>query len=243
MLEKIVWLALLVIAIVFLCLRLDFIHFRQFTPVFLPGLLIATIGGLILVGQITVRRFRNKPFPPRLLLSAILGILPLIWLVLNLVFTSKDYPAIHDITTDLDDPPQFRLATSDRVPEDNPVDYDPANIPAQMDSYPDIQSLQTSVDKTAAIKAVKTAVEQMGWRTLGETETDAWQIEAVARTPLFGFRDDVVIRITEKHIDARLVTVIDVRSASRVGLGDIGANANRIRAYLEALKNTIDSRD
>ena len=241
MVEKIVWLALLVIAVVFLCLRFDVIHFSQFTPVFLPGLLILTIGGLILVGQITIRFFRKKPFPPRMLGSAILGILPLTLLVFNLVASSNKYPAIHDITTDLDNPPQFHLAIKDRNPKDNPVDYDPANIPVQMESYPDIKSLQTSANKTVAIKAIKTAVEQMGWRRLGETETEAWRLEAVARTPLFGFRDDVVIRITEKNIDTRLVTIIDVRSASRVGLGDIGANAKRINAFYKTLEEIINS--
>jgi uncharacterized protein (DUF1499 family) len=70
----------------------------------------------------------------------------------------------------------------------------------------------------------------MGWE-IAAADAPSGRIEATAKTPWFGFRDDVVIRVASVGAGSR----IDVRSVSRVGRGDLGTNAKRIRAYLEKL--------
>jgi uncharacterized protein (DUF1499 family) len=75
------------------------------------------------------------------------------------------------------------------------------------------------------------AAEGMGWEVVGR-DADTGRIEAVDTTRWFGFKDDIAIRVTPAGAGSR----IDVRSKSRVGRGDLGTNARRIRAYLQRLQ-------
>ncbi len=70
----------------------------------------------------------------------------------------------------------------------------------------------------------------MGWEIVSR-ETAAGTLQAVATTAWFGFKDDVTIRVSPDPQGSR----IDIRSRSRVGRGDVGANARRIRAWRAAL--------
>ena len=71
----------------------------------------------------------------------------------------------------------------------------------------------------------------MGWEVVA-ADPAAGRIEAVATTFWFGFKDDIVVRVAP----AGAGSLIDARSKSRVGVGDLGTNAQRLRAYLERLK-------
>ncbi len=149
------------------------------------------------------------------------------------------YPAIHDITTDWDNPPQFvAILPLRQAAEANPVTYEGAKISDQQRrAYPDITPLTLDLAPADAFpRALKTA-EQLGW-TIVASDPDTGRIEASQRSRWFGFTDDVVVRIAPAGSGSR----IDVRSVSRVGRGDFGVNAARISRYLAALRAASQSR-
>jgi uncharacterized protein (DUF1499 family) len=117
------------------------------------------------------------------------------------------------------------------VPPINDISTDAAEqSEAQRKAYPDIQPLRLAVAPNIAFERAKGVVEEMGWQIVRE-EPSAGRIEAVATTFWFGFKDDVVIRVSADGSGSR----VDVRSKSRVGRGDLGTNAQRIRAYRQRL--------
>jgi len=149
------------------------------------------------------------------------------------------YPSIHDITTDWDNPPQFRAILPLRQAEEaNPVAYEGAKITDQQRrAYPDIAPLTLDWAPTDALtRALKTA-EQLGW-TVVATDLEAGRIEASQRSRWFGFTDDVVIRVAPAGNGSR----VDIRSVSRMGRGDFGVNAMRVRTYLAALRAAAQGR-
>jgi uncharacterized protein (DUF1499 family) len=149
------------------------------------------------------------------------------------------YPSIHDITTDWDNPPQFRAVLPLRQAEEaNPVAYEGAKIgDQQRRAYPDIAPLTLDLAPTDAFtRALKTA-EQLGW-TIVATDPESGRIEASQASRWFGFTDDVVIRVAGAEGGSR----VDIRSVSRMGRGDFGVNATRVRTYLAALRAASPSR-
>jgi uncharacterized protein (DUF1499 family) len=153
------------------------------------------------------------------------------------------YPSIHDITTDWDKPPQFHAVLPLRHVENaNPVAYEGAKVSDQQRrAYPDIAPLTLDLAPTDAFaRALKTA-EQLGWTIVATdppTGSGAGRVEASQRSRWFGFTDDVVIRVAAAESGSR----IDIRSVSRMGRGDFGVNATRVRTYLAALRAAVPSR-
>lgn len=146
--------------------------------------------------------------------------------------TARSVPPIHDITTDLDNPPEFAAVVPLRANDPNPVEYGGPEVAAhQRRAYPDIRPLVLDLQMDQAFERALAAVHEMGWEIV-DVDPAAGRIEATDRTFWFGFRDDVVIRLTP--LNDR--TVVDVRSLSRVGGGDAGTNARRVRDYLEAVE-------
>jgi uncharacterized protein (DUF1499 family) len=149
-------------------------------------------------------------------------------------------PAISDITTDLVNPPRFDALARMR-PRDR-VDYPgPAAAALQRAAYPDIAPLELDVPVKVAYDAALALVTKRKWavgdaRAPGPGRRDG-VIEAVARTPIMGFRDDIVIRVVPLGQGTR----IDMRSASRVGTHDLGANASRIRSMFEDIDDLVSS--
>lgn len=118
------------------------------------------------------------------------------------------------------------------VPPINDISTDPnESSDAQRSAYPDIRPLRLAVAPDIAFERAKGAMEEAGWQVVRE-DPSAGRIEAVATTFWFGFKDDVVVRITAEGAASR----IDVRSKSRVGRSDLGTNAQRIRAYQRRLQ-------
>jgi hypothetical protein len=156
-----------------------------------------------------------------------LVLLPGTLLFASLLMTRGDYPTIHDITTDVVNPPEFTQALKIRDKSANSLDINAATIKLQTAAYPDLETSHSTLGfKEAFIRATSVA-EDLGWEiTLSSPETGL--IEAVATTTVMAFRDDIVIRITTTAGG----TLIDLRSASRVGQSDLGANARRIRDFL-----------
>lgn len=143
-------------------------------------------------------------------------------------------PPIHDITTDTDNPPQFVAIAPLRADAPNPVEYGGPEISShQRQAYPDIRPLILDVPVERAFEGALDAARSMGWEVVA-VDPQAGRIEATDRTFWFGFKDDVVIRVTA----AGSRSIIDVRSKSRVGRGDMGANARRVREYLQTVRGS-----
>jgi len=118
------------------------------------------------------------------------------------------------------------------VPPINDISTDPNEMSeAQRRAYPDIQPLRLPVAPNIAFERAKGAIDESGWQIVRE-DPFAGRIEAVATTRWFGFKDDVVVRISAEGSGSR----VDVRSKSRVGKSDLGTNAQRIRAYERRLR-------
>lgn len=144
----------------------------------------------------------------------------------------RSVPAIHDITTDTENPPQFNAVLSARKNALNPAEYGGPEIAEQQKkAYPDIAPLILDVPADKAFEKALALAKKQGWEIVN-ADKGTWIIEATDTTFWFGFKDDIVIRITP-HEQGSL---IDIRSLSRVGRSDVGANAQRIRRYLTALR-------
>ncbi len=144
-------------------------------------------------------------------------------------------PAIHDITTDTDDPPAFVELLSLRADAANPPEHPGAEVAGmQREAYPDIQPLRIEASPQTVFAASLQVAHELGWQIVAEVPAEG-RIEATDITRYFGFRDDVVIRIAAQDG----VTVLDIRSKSRVGMSDVGANAARIREFRERLQTLL----
>lgn len=159
-------------------------------------------------------------------------------------------PFIHEVTTDFDNPPAIIAAASE--PRKNPADYrgmDPVpNDPnglivadAQRLAFPDIAPIIAETDLAAASAAAKDVVTSMGMKIIADGPADdssggGWRIEAVATSFWFGFKDDFIVRLTPLDEGK---TKVDLRSKSRVGGSDLGANAARVREFMKRFNEAI----
>jgi uncharacterized protein (DUF1499 family) len=150
-------------------------------------------------------------------------------------------PMIADITTDAIDPPRYEAIARLRTRQANPVAY--AGLYAaelQKSAYPDVEPLVVTIPPRAAFEATRALVVKRRWQIINERAPDRRDgvIEAVARTPIMGFRDDVIIRFRAVPDGTR----VDARSSSRYGRHDFGTNAARLRALIEDIDTatTVD---
>ena len=139
-------------------------------------------------------------------------------------------PPIHDITTDTRNPPTFEAVVPLRADAPNSLEYMQNVARQQHDAYPDLKPLILELPAAAVFERALAAAREAGWNIV-DANADTGRIEATDTTRFFGFKDDIVVRVTP--FGNR--TIVDVRSVSRVGRGDAGTNARRIRAYLERL--------
>jgi uncharacterized protein (DUF1499 family) len=191
------------------------------------GCAIAAIVGALIALLVPAWRARA---PATLVLSIALGA-GAAWFPLQMALRAKALPAIHDISTDLSHPPAFIAVLPLRADAANPAAHGGAEIAAaQRRAYPDIRPLMLAIPSAQAHARALAQARKMGWEIVA-ADAKSGRIEATATTFWFGFKDDVVIRIAPVSNASR----VDVRSVSRVGKSDVGANAARIRAYLAAL--------
>jgi len=157
-----------------------------------------------------------------------------------LLFRGYHLPAISDITTDPINPPPFEVIARLRTRDANPITY--AGLYAaeqQRSAYPAVQPLFVQATPQTAYDVAMKLIRKRKWhvvnrRTPQEGSGNGY-IEAIARTPVMGFRDDVVIRVRSNEDSAR----IDMRSSSRYGRYDFGTNAARIRSFLNDLDEAV----
>ena len=167
-----------------------------------------------------------------ILVGAIVAGIPGSWMM-----TAQQMPRIHDITTDMDNPPRFVAIMPLRKEAQNPAEYGGPQVAVQQRAaFPDIKPLVLPMPVGTAFERALQTARNMGWDIV-EADARNGRIEAMARTFWFGFTDDIVVRITPMPGNSR----IDVRSVSRVGLSDIGTNAKRVRAYLRRISEESSS--
>jgi uncharacterized protein (DUF1499 family) len=148
-----------------------------------------------------------------------------------LLAQAESLPFIHDVTTDMADPPAFVALMEMRKKTPNGFAYGGEQVAAQQrQGYPELKPLMLKTGPRDTMQKAIDAARSLGWEVVA-SDAAAGRIEATDTTRWFGFKDDIVVRIRPDAEGSR----VDVRSVSRVGGSDIGANAKRIRKYLDKL--------
>lgn len=214
--------------------RMELYHFRTGFTILRWAFWFALAGAILSLAGLVLARGK----PGRTLIAAIVGIavggagvyVPWTWKQ-----TLDALPYIHDITTDTANPPEFIAAARLRKPTDHPVSYDGQEVADQQHkAYPDLATFATAAPVEKVFEAAKSAIAAMGLQ-LVEADAAQGRIEANQTSLLYGFTDDMVVRI----VAGADGTKVDVRSKSRVGRSDFGQNAKRIRVFLQKLKANL----
>jgi len=211
--------------------RLDLWHFRTGFMIIrwaffgaLAAVLLSIIGLIVARGK-----------PRQVLVTGLLGLavgavtayIPWSWKQ-----TLDAHPYIHDITTDVQNPPKFVAVIALRREGDHTVEYDgPEVAEQQRQAYPDIMTLIIPSEKDKVFAAAEAALRAMKLKMVDVNAAEG-RIEATYTSMLYGFTDDVVVRVVADGAGSK----VDVRSKSRVGRSDLGQNAKRIRAFLRELR-------
>ena len=212
---------------------------QNFILVLLAALGLAAAGGLLaMLGLRSL--WRDAAIGGRRSALALLFCLPVLAPAAAAVWLSQTTAHLSDIATDPQDPPRFSVLASS-APGMNKNEPPRVNPVLQRQYYPDVtgRRYQLSADGIAA--QVSALAAQFGWvlASVGPVaqSNGEWIIEATVTTAILGFKDDVVIRVT----DEGETTYVDMRSASRFGAADLGANARRIVAFMNALDLRLQS--
>lgn len=231
--------SLAVAAIAIVVVRLDFIEALPGLATFAGAAGIAVVAMLfafaafVVIWREGLKGFRHA------LLAFVIGI-ALIAYPAFLGTRAYRLPALNDVSTDTNDPPSYEAIARLRPREANPVAYPGAAFAElQRATYPGIAPLQTASTPAELYEAALAVVTKRKWRIILARSPQAGRregrIEAIARTAFMGFRDDVVVRIRPISGGARL----DIRSASRYGKHDFGANAQRIVGLIEDIEEEV----
>jgi uncharacterized protein (DUF1499 family) len=192
------------------------VGFGMFAGAMFVGL--AAAGAAIVGLALPQQRAKSGPL---LLVAALIAGAASASVPLDYVRRAKTLPYINDISTDTANPPQFSP----------PKEYQSHFPEIQRRGYPDLGPLELPLPPKQAFARASEIAKDHGWEITALDES-AGRIEAVVTTPWFGFIDDVVIRITPAGSGSR----VDMRSRSRVGRSDVGANAHRIEEFLARMQ-------
>jgi uncharacterized protein (DUF1499 family) len=155
----------------------------------------------------------------------------------------RKLPPIHDITTDPIDPPRFEALASLRSGDgaNTAVYAGLYSAEQQRQAYPDIEPVQLEIPVDRAFAIALRLVNKRKWLVIDERAPQPprgiGRIEAVARTPIMGFREDVSIRVSPDGEDSR----VDIRSSSRYFESDLGSNAARITKFIDELNTAAEA--
>jgi uncharacterized protein (DUF1499 family) len=199
------------------------------------------MGGAVVIGVLAVivsliaafltRRTSGAPgFAVALagvLLGALVGGYPA-----SQIVKARRVPPIHDVTTDVANPPTFVALAPARRSAPNGLDYAGGEVADQQKrAYPDVTTLRSSLAPADLFARAAKICSDSGWQVVDSAPNDG-RIEATATTSLFGFKDDIVLRVRAAEKGSEL----DMRSMSRIGRSDVGTNAARIRAFMDKLR-------
>ena len=207
----------------------------------LAGALVLAMVAILLAFAAGIAIWREGVGGVREAVTALLVGVALIAYPLYLGVKAYRLPAIYDVTTDPIDPPRFEAIARLRPRDANPVTYAGLyTAEQQRAAYSDIEPDLTNSSPQEAYDAALKVITKRKWHIVDARPPQPaapreGRIEAVARTPILGFRDDVVVRVRATTDGAR----IDVRSASRYGRHDLGANAARVRALIDDVDDML----
>jgi uncharacterized protein (DUF1499 family) len=212
--------------------RFGIVDFRVALTILRYAAIAAGIGAILcLIAAFATRPGTGKAGFPLAIVALIAGVAAFA-VPFMMMQTAKRVPPIHDITTDTVNPPQFVDVLPLRKDALNPTQYGGAEVAAQQEAaYPDIRTVTLAVSPSEAFDKAYAAMTDLGWDIVAAVSAEG-RIEATATTPWFGFKDDVVVRVTPVAGGS----AVDIRSESRVGKSDLGANAARIRKLMARLK-------
>jgi uncharacterized protein (DUF1499 family) len=236
---RIGWFALAVAVLSIIIVRSGLLEIVPALATFAAALVFAALAILLAFAGFVVIWRQGLGGLGRALLGLLLGLLLLSYPTF-LGIRAMRLPEIADVTTDTSNPPRFDVLA--RLRPRGRSDYPgPSAAALQRAAYPDVAPLELDVPTKTAYDAALALITKRKWNVVDSRSPSLARrdgvIEAVARTPIMGFRDDVVIRITPLGQGTR----IDMRSASRFGNHDLGANASRVRSLLEDLDDVISS--
>ncbi len=193
------------------------------------GAYVAIIALIISVYSTLKIRIQNQRRGQWLGIAGMALSLPVITATALFEYSATVYPRINDVSTDTQDPPSFW-----DVPM--PMEYPGQRVAdIQQAAYPDLKPLFLSIAQEKVFEQALLVVLDKGWQVIAKDPVEG-RIEAVDTSLLFGFKDEVVLRIASSDNNG---TLVDIRSRSRIGLIDRGANAKRIQDYLKTLKESI----
>ena len=205
------------------------VGFALFSFLMPLGLLLGLLLGLI--GLVRTRRNQRRGGASQAWAGALLSVVVLGW-VLTLAYATAQAPPIHDITTDIDDPPAFEAAAAEDSRGDGfayPSGGD-AVPDRQRQAYPELDTLHLDISRDEAVWRVRHTAEDLGWAPILD-DPENGRFEFSDATPWFRFIDFVAVRVRAEDSG----TAVDVRSVSQVGAGDLGTNAKRVRRFLDGL--------
>jgi uncharacterized protein (DUF1499 family) len=188
-------------------------------------------GIAVIIGSVLVFAFARGAIASRIKsgLAIVLVLIPVMSYYSNQPAKTPPGPPLNDISTDTINPPLFDAVVALRPQGSNDINY-PGDLAAarQKELFPDIAPIRSSASKEDAFNHSLSIAKAMNWEIVSQ-EVAQGIIEAVASTPVFDFQDDVVIRIQSNDTGS----TIDIRSHSRIGRGDQGKNAERVRQFIE----------
>lgn len=205
------------------------------------------VGGALSLIMLLIGLVKSRSSVP-IALIAVLSSAAAAYIPLSMKSAAQSHPIIHDITTDFIDPPAIKAAA--KLPRKNPVAYvGDQSVPrstsevsiaeAQQKAYPEIEPVIVNADIEKVKGVSGNVLESMKLEILAAgpgSETSSWTIEAVDTSFWFGFKDDFIVRLRTLEDGS---TRVDIRSKSRVGASDLGANAARINKFIEGLKSGL----
>lgn len=234
--------AVVAVLVSIIIVRFDFLEMKPAMATFLGGLAIAGLSILFgLAGFAAIWQNGSRGMARILLAFLIDGAILAYPAYLGLQY--RKLPAIHDITTNPIDPPRFdalsRVRTGDGT--NTAVYAGLYSAEQQRQFYPDIEPIELEIPVDRAYAIARQLVIKRKWLIIDEREPQPprriGRIEAVARTPIMGFREDVSIRVVPDGDDSR----VDIRSASRYFDSDLGSNAARVTKFIDDLNTAADA--
>lgn len=222
-------LCLLSLPVAVLLYRSELIPFTLLAGFIAAALLVCSLLGLVFLFKLVVGFVQQQSSPMFYWLGLVVG-LAIALLLIVFLQQAKSYPLIHNISTDLASPPEFSNAPALRGVAANPLEYTADIARQQKAAYPQLNTLRVALSFDEAFAKAQTIASDQGW-SIEYVNKQQGMIEATERSRVFGFVDDIVLRVKQAEEGG---VIIDLRSVSRVGRSDFGVNAKRIRQFLAA---------
>jgi hypothetical protein len=234
--------AAVAVVVSIIIVRFGFLEMKPALATFFGALACAGLSILVSFGAFAAIWQNGSRGMSRVLLALLIDAVVLAYPV-YLGLQYRKLPPLHDITTDPIDPPRYealaRLRATDGA--NTAVYAGLYSAEQQRLAYPDIETVELEVPAQRAFEITRQLISRRKWLVIDERAPQPprllGHIEAVARTPIMGFREDVAIRITPDGEDSR----VDIRSSSRYFESDLGSNAARVTKLIDDLNNAVDN--